>query len=120
MEKNFYNQAIDSDIKGYEKMRKINSRTSGVDYTTVCLLDYDYIKNHSRLIAVNLSRKEELDADPEGIQPIEFVGKLKKLDTNFNATDADNDQSWFVLTILEKKRKKKTVLKFSQENVTVL
>ena len=88
-------------------MRKINSRTSGVDYTTVCLLDYDYIKNHSRLIAVNLSRIEELDADPEGIQQIEFVGKLKKLDTNCNATDADDDQSWFVLTILEKTKKEK-------------
>ena len=88
-------------------MRKINSRTSGVDYTTVCLLDYDYIKNHSRLIAVNLSRKEELDADPEGIQQIGFVGKLKKLDANCNAIDADDDQSWFVLTILEKTKKEK-------------
>ena len=35
---------------------------------------------------------------------MEFVGQLKKLDENYNATDDDNDQSIFVLTILEKKR----------------
>ena len=31
------------------------------DYTTGCLLDYEYIKNHYRLIAVELSRQKELD-----------------------------------------------------------
>ena len=38
------------------------------------MLDYDYIKNHYRLIAVDLSRQKELDADPKAIQQIEFVG----------------------------------------------
>ena len=31
-------------------------------------------KNHYRLIAVDLSRQKELDADPKAIQQIEFVG----------------------------------------------
>ena len=35
-------------------------------------------KNHYRLIAVDLSRQKELDADPKAIQQIEFVGQLKK------------------------------------------
>ena len=36
-----------------------------------------YIKNNYRLIAVDLSRQKELDADPKAIEQIEFVGKLK-------------------------------------------
>ena len=39
-------------------------------------------------------------------------------DDDGNATDAGNDQSMFVLTILEKF--KETRLKFSQRSVTVL
>ena len=48
------------------------------DYTTGCLLDYEYVKNRYRLIAVDLSRQKELDVDPKVIQQIEFVGQLKK------------------------------------------
>ena len=70
-------------------------------------------------MAVDLSRQKELDADPKAIQQIEFVGQLKKLDNNYNATDeVGNDQSMFRLTILEKI--KETTLKFSQGKVTVL
>ena len=60
--KNFYYQAIDFDIKRYEKTKKSKTGQGG-DYTTGCLLDYDYIKNHYRLIATDLSRQKELDAD---------------------------------------------------------
>ena len=37
----------------------------GEDFTTGCLLDYDYIKNHYRIISVDLSEHKELDADPK-------------------------------------------------------
>ena len=74
--------------------------------------------NHYRLIAVVLSRQKELDADPKAIQQTEFVGQLKKLDDDDNGTDASNDQSMFLLTILERIKQKR--LKFSQGNVTVL
>ena len=54
-EKNFYDQPIDSDIYRYEEIRKLT--TGNVeDYTTGCLLDYEYIKNNYRLIAIDLSR----------------------------------------------------------------
>ena len=59
-EKNFYDQAIDSDIKRYEEIRKLKTGKSN-DYTTGCLLDYYHIKNHWRLIAVGLSRQKEFD-----------------------------------------------------------
>ena len=40
--------------KRYEKNRKL-ATGQGEDYTTACLLDYDYIKNHYKLIAVDLN-----------------------------------------------------------------
>ena len=52
--KNLYDQQPDSDIKRYEKMRKLTTG-QGEDCTTGCLLNYEYIKNHYRLIAVDLS-----------------------------------------------------------------
>ena len=56
-------QAIDSDIKRYEKIRELTTG-QGEDYSG-CLLDYEYTKNNYRLIAVDLSRHKELDADPK-------------------------------------------------------
>ena len=70
----------------------------GEDYTTRCLLDYDYIKKNYRLISIDLSWQKELDAGPKAIQ-IEFVGELRKLGNNDNA---DNDKSMFVLKFLDK------------------
>ena len=61
------------------------------------LLDYYYyMRNHYRLIAVDLSTQKELDDDPKSIQQIEFVGQLKKLNAD------DNVKSMFIFTILEK------------------
>ena len=80
----------------------------GEDYTTGSLLEYDYIKNHHRLVVVDLSRQKELHGDPRTIQQIQFVGQLKKIDADVNATDAgDNDQSMSVcLNNFRKKIKK--------------
>ena len=71
--KNFYDQPIDSNIKGYEEIRKLTTG-QGEGYTTGCLLHYEYIENHYRLIAADLSRQKESDADPKAIQQIGFVG----------------------------------------------
>ena len=95
--KNFYDQPIDSDLKRYDEIRKLTT-AQGEDYTTGCLLDFDYIKNHYRLIPADLSRQKELDADPKAIQQIEFVGQLKNIDR----INAYGIQSMFILTILEK------------------
>ena len=43
------------------------------------MLRIAYFKNHYRIIAVELSRQKELDADSKAIQQIEFVGQLKNL-----------------------------------------
>ena len=77
------------------------------------LLDYDYIKNHYILIAVDLSRKKELDADPKVIQQIESAGQLKNPNNKIVA-----NESMFVLAISEKIKETKS--KFSQGSVTAL
>ena len=68
--KNFYDKAIDSYIK--LKIRKLTTG-QGEYFTTGCLLDYDYIKNHYTLIAADLSRQKEIGTDPKATQQIEFI-----------------------------------------------
>ena len=51
------------------------------------MFQYDYIKNHYRLIAVDLSRLDKLDAEPGTIQKIEFVRQLKKLDNLYSTNE---------------------------------
>ena len=100
--------------------RNQKSRTvQDEDYAKGCLLDYDCTKNDYILIAVDLSRQKEVDADPNAIQQIQLIGKFKKTDAKENATDAGgNDQPTFVLIFL--KSIKEAGLKFSQGGLTVL
>ena len=93
--RNFYDRPINDSIRKYDEIRKI-ATGKGDNYATGCLLDYDYFKKNYQLIAVDLSKQRELDADPQAIQQIEFIGMLK---TRSN-----------VFTILEKS--KETILEF--------
>ena len=65
--RNFYGQPISDQIRKYDEIRKITTG-KGDDCTTGCLLDYQYFKDHYQLIAVDLSRQKELDADPRATQ----------------------------------------------------
>ena len=87
--RNFYDQSVNDQIKKYNKIRK-TATGQGDDYITGCLLDHQYFKGHHQLIAVDLSKQKELDADSIAIQQIEFYAMLKS-----------NPQ---VCTILEKSR----------------
>ena len=49
----------------------------GEYYTAGSLLDYNYFKKHYKLVAVDLSKQKELDADPRAIQKIEFKYMLE-------------------------------------------
>ena len=68
------------------------------------MIDYQYFKDHFQLIAVDLSKQKELDADSRAIQQIEFYGVLKT-----------NSQ---VFTVLEKS--KETILEFYKGTAKVL
>ena len=69
--RNFYDNPIESDIKKYRELKKVMIG-KGEDYTTGSLLDFNYFKKHYKLVAVDLSKQKELDADPRAIQQIEF------------------------------------------------
>ena len=65
-----YNVMIDGknffDVITYENIRKI-AAGQGDDYTTGCLLDYNYFKNYYEMIAIDLSKPQALDADLKAI-----------------------------------------------------
>ena len=74
--RNFYDNPIESDIEKYRELKKVMIG-KGEDYTTGSLLDYNDFKKHYKLVAVDLSKQKELDADPRAIQQIEFKYMLR-------------------------------------------
>ena len=102
---NFFDQAIKNNKVTYDNIRKI-ATGQGDDYTTVCLLDYPYFKDTYKMIAVDLSKQQALDADPRAIQQINFTANL------------DRDGNTRVYFILEEA--KETILNFLQGTVKVL
>ena len=73
--KNFFCQPINSMTKTYENIKKI-AMGQGDDYTTRCLLDCPYFKENYKMIAIDLIKQQELDADPRAIQQINFTANL--------------------------------------------
>ena len=47
------------------------------DYTTDCLLDYNYFRNYYKIMAIDLSKQQALDTDPRAIQQINFTANLQ-------------------------------------------
>ena len=74
--RNFFNQPINNMSKTYESIRKI-AIGKGDDYTTGCLLNYPYFKDNYKMIAMDLSKQQALDADPRKIQQINFTANLE-------------------------------------------
>ena len=48
----------------YDNIRKIVTG-QGDDHSTGCLLDYNYFNNYSKMITIELSKQQALDADPK-------------------------------------------------------
>ena len=74
---NFSEQPIKNNKVTYENSRKIASG-QGDNYTTGCLLNYLYFKDSYKLIAVDLSKQQALDADPRANQQINFTENLER------------------------------------------
>ena len=75
--KKFLDQPIKNNKVTYENIRKI-AIGHGDDYTTRCLLDYTYFKKYYKMIAIDLSKQQALDADPRAIQQINFTVNLDR------------------------------------------
>ena len=103
-DRNFFDQPMNNCTKTEENIRKI-STGQGDDYTTGCLIDYPYFKENYKMIAMDLSKEQALDADPRAIQQINFTANLDK---------AGNTTMFFIT-----EEAKETILDFSQGTVKV-
>ena len=100
--RNFYDNPIENDAEKYRELKKVMIG-KGEDYTAGSLLDYSYFTKHYKLVAVDLSKQKELDADPRAIQQIECKYMLQTNSTIY----------W----VLEKS--KETILEFHKGIVKV-
>ena len=96
--KNVFDQPVENNKVTYENIRKF-ATGQGDDYTTVCLLDYIYFKNYYKLIVVDLSKQQVIEADAKAIQQINFKANLDR---------AGNVRIYFIV-----EEAKQTVLDFS-------
>ena len=102
---NFFDQPIKNNKVIYKNIRKI-ATGQGDDYTTGCLLGYSYFADTYKMIAVDLSKQQALDADPRAIQQINFTANLDR---------AGNTRVYYIL-----EEAKESILDFSQGTVKVL
>ena len=102
---NFFDQPIRNNKVTYDNIRKIVTG-QGDDYTTGCLLDYPYFANTYKMIAVDLSKQQALNADPRAIQQINFTAILDR---------AGNTRVYFII-----EEAKDNILDFSQGTVKAL
>ena len=72
---NLFEQPVKNDLRTFDNIRKI-AVGRGDDYTTSCLLDYNYFKDYYKMIAIDLSKQEALEPVPKTIQQINFTGNL--------------------------------------------
>ena len=102
---NLLDQPVKNDLMAYDHIQKIATGQNN-DYTTGCLLDIPYFKEHYKMIAVDLGKQQALDADPKAIQQINFTGNL----------------CWSegVIMFFVFEEAKETILDFSQGTVRVL
>ena len=70
------------------------------------LIEPNYFKNCHKMIAIDLSKQQALDADPRAIQQINFTANLDR---------AGNTRFYFIL-----EETKETIFEFSQGTVKVL
>ena len=99
--KPFFEIPVKNKEEAYEtiiQMRKSN------DYTTGNLLDYEYFKDHYKLLAIDLSKQIELE-NLELIQQINFIGRLEE----------NNATMFFII-----EKKEETTFDFSQNSVVVV
>ena len=74
--KNFFARPVENDKIPYENIRKIATGRRD-DNATGCLLDYAYFRDNYKMIAIDLSNQQALDADPIAIEQINFTANFK-------------------------------------------
>ena len=84
---NFFDQPVRNNLIRYDSIRKI-ATGQGDDYTTGCLLDFNYFQNYYKMIAIDLSKQQALDADSKAIQQgatvFFIIEEAKKMGIDFS------------------------------------
>ena len=97
----FFDVPVKNKEEAYEKIIEISKNN---DYTTGNLLDYEYFSKHYKLIAIDLSKKTELE-NPDLKQKIDFIGKLKE----------DEATMFFII-----EKSEETTFEFSQNSMSII
>ena len=98
-------QPVKDNLITYNNIQKIATGQED-DYAADCLLDYPYFKNYYKMIAIDVSEQQAIDADPKAIQQINFAANLDR---------EGNTTMFFII-----EEAKETILDFSQATVKVL
>ena len=96
-----FDQQVKNDLRICDKIRKI-AIDQGDNYKNGCLLDYPYFEKNCKLIPIDLSKQQKLDADPKAMQQINFTWNLEE----------DNETMLFIIEEL-----KEAILDFSKGTV---
>ena len=106
-EQNLFGQPVIINLRTYDNIRKI-ATGQGDDYTTICLLDYNYFNKYYKIIVIDLSKQQALDADLKAIQQTNFIGNLAR-------DPMANTAMFFII-----EKEKEIILDFSQGTAEVL
>ena len=99
--KPFFEISVENKEQIYEAIIEVSKNN---DYTAGNLLDYEYFRDHYKLIAIDLSKQIELE-NHDLKQQINFIGRLKE----------DNTTMFFII-----EKKEETAFDFSQNSVVVV
>ena len=79
--RNFFDQPVKYNLITYDNIQKV-ATSQGDDYATGITV-LSLFQNYYKMIAIDLSKQQELDDNPKAIQQINFTGNL---DQNENTT----------------------------------
>ena len=99
--KSFFEISTKNKEEAYEAIIEMSRNNN---CTTGSLLDYEYFKDHYKLIAIDLSKQIESE-NPDLKQQINFIGRLE-----------ENNATMSFIT----EKKEETTLDFSQKSVVVV
>ena len=101
VQKPFFEIPVKNKEEAYEAIIEMSKSN---DYTTGNLLDYEYFKDHYKLITIELGKQIELE-NPDLKQQINFTGRLEE----------NNAVMFFII-----EKKEETTFEFSQNSVVVV
>ena len=99
--KPFFEIPVKNKEEAYEAVIEMSKNN---DYTTGNLLDYEYFKDHYKLIAIDLSKQIELE-NLDLKQQINFIGRLEE----------NNATMFFII-----EKKEETIFDFSENSAVVV